>query len=182
MLPGKGGMPMSENGRDLVLKMHQEAVEQYREQKRKERELVEAAFREALARQREKEEQERALVEQVHREAIEQGSVQYLPPGEAPRGVHHSELPEAKAGDPLAEEWNTYRREVGRWLAEGLEGRHVLIKGQEVIGVYETSDEAIQEGHKRFLLQSFFVHPIRTEEPYVRMRGINYPWRISHFL
>ena len=35
-----------------------------------------------------------------------------------PGGVHHTELPEAGTGQPLATEWNTYRREVGRLLAE----------------------------------------------------------------
>jgi hypothetical protein len=119
---------------------------------------------------------ERDLVEQMHREAIEQGRVRSLPPRELPRGVHYTELPEAKPGEPLAEEWNTYRREIARWLAEGLEGRHVLIKGEEIIGIYATSEEATQEGFKRYLLQPFFVHPIRTEEPYLRIRGINCPW------
>jgi hypothetical protein len=119
---------------------------------------------------------ERDLVEQAHREAVEAGRVQSLPPRELPRGVHHTELPEAKPGEPLAEEWNTYRRQIGRWLAEGLEGRHVLIKGEEIIGIYATSEEATEEGFKHYLLQPFFVHPIRTEEPYLRIRGINCPW------
>jgi hypothetical protein len=167
---------MSEDGRDLVVQLHREAVERYWQQKQKGRELVEAAFREALERQREQEARENALVEQVHREAIERGRVQYLPPCEPPRGVHHSELPEARPGEPLAEEWNTYRREVARWLADGLEGRHVLIKGAVVIGIYDTCEEAMAAGYERYLLQSFFVHPIRTEEPYLRMRWINYPW------
>jgi hypothetical protein len=173
---------MSENGRELVEQMHREAAERYREQKQKGRELVEAMFREALERDRAQKERERALVEQVHREAIEQGRVQSLPPRERPSGVHYTELPEAKPGEPLAEEWNTYRREVGRWLAEGLEGRHVLIKGEQIIGIYDTSEEARETGLKLYLLQPFFVHPIRTEEPYLRIRGINFPWPTSRLL
>jgi hypothetical protein len=167
---------MSEDGDDLVERVHRAEVERYRQQKQKGRELVEAMFREALERQREEEAQGNALVEKIHREAIEQGRVQRLPPSAAPKGVHYTELPEAKPGTPLADEWNTYRQEVGRWLAEGQEGRHVLIKGVEVIGIYDTSEEARAEGLKRYLLQPFFVHPIRTEEPYLRIRGVNYPW------
>jgi hypothetical protein len=45
-----------------------------------------------------------------------------------PRGVHYTELAKAKQGDTFFHEWNGYRREVGRLLAEGQEGRHVLIK------------------------------------------------------
>jgi hypothetical protein len=122
---------------------------------------------------------ERELVKQVHREAIAEGRLQPLPPYEPPRGVHYTELPEAKPGHPLAEEWNTYRREVGRWLAEGLEGRHVFIKGTEILGIYETDEEARAEGLKRYLLQPFFVHQIRAEEPYVRIRGVSFPWPTS---
>lgn len=167
---------MNPNGPDLVEQLHGEFVERERQRARTGRELVEAMFRAALERQREEEQRQQAMVERVHREAIEQGRLQRPPQPEPPRGVHYTELPEAKPGDPHAEEWNLYRREVGRWLAEGLEGRHVLIKGDEVLGIYATLGEAREEGLKRFLLQPFFVHPIRSEEPYLRVRGINYPW------
>lgn len=173
---------MNENGHELVEQNHREAMEAYHEQKQKGRQLVEAMFREALEREREQKHRQRAAVEQVHREAIEQGRVEPLPPYEPTRGVHYTELPEAKPGEPLAEEWNTYRREVGRWLAEGLEGRHVLIKGKEILGIYDTSEEAREVGLKRYLLEPFFVHPIRPEEPFLRIRGINYPWPTSRLL
>jgi hypothetical protein len=170
---------MNEDGRELVERVHREAIERWREEEAKGRKLVEAAFREALERERAEKQRQRAAVEQVHREAIVQGRLQHLPPPEPPRGVHYTELPEAKPGEPLAAEWNTYRREVGRWLAEGLEGRHVLIKGTEILGIYDTDEEAREVGLQRYLLQPFFVHPIRSEEPYVRIRGINYPWPTS---
>jgi hypothetical protein len=96
-----------------------------------------------------------------------------------PRGVHYTELPEMKAGEPLAAEWNTYRRQIGRWLTEGREGTHVLLKGEEVLGFFDTFEAACAEGVKRYLTESFFVHPIRTEEPYLRIRGINHPWHSS---
>jgi hypothetical protein len=95
------------------------------------------------------------------------------------KGVHYTELPEAKPGESLAEEWNTYRREVGRLLAEGHQGRYVLIKDETIIGIYDTDSAAAEEGAKRYLLKPHLVHPIRTEEPYLRIRGINYPWPTS---
>ena len=78
---------------------------------------------------------------------------------------------------PLATEWDTYRREGGRLLAEGLEGKFVLIKGEEVISLYDTWDAARDDGLKRYLEQPFLVHQVRTWEPLLRMRGYCLPWR-----
>jgi hypothetical protein len=91
-------------------------------------------------------------------------------------GIHYTALPPARAEQALAEEWNTYREEVSRLLAEGLEGRHVLIKGKEIVGVYETWKQAREAGLKRFLSEPFFVHAIRACEPYLRIRGLNHSW------
>ena len=100
---------------------------------------------------------------------------------ERPKGIHFTELPEAKPGDVLACEWNTYRREVGRLLSEGQAGRFVLIKGQEILGLYDTWDAAREIGMQRFLMQPFLVHAIRVEEPYLRIRGVNLLWTNSRF-
>jgi hypothetical protein len=141
-----------------------------------ERELVEQLHREAIDQHRKQKERERALVEQVHREAWEHYGQKPPSPAESPRGVHYTELPEAKPGEVFADEWNTYRREVGRLLAEGHEGSYLLIKGEAILGIYESWDAARQAGLKRFLREPFFVHPIRAEEPYLRIRGVNFPW------
>jgi hypothetical protein len=170
---------MSEIGADLVRMQHEEAVRREREEKERAREEVTAMCRAALDRERVQKNEMKALVERVHRETVESNPVGASPPGERPRGVHYTELPEAEPGSVLAAEWNTYRREVGRWLAEGLEGRHVLIKGESVIGMYATDEEARAAGYQRYLLQPFFAHEIRTEEPYLRIRGVNYPCRNS---
>lgn len=116
----------------------------------------------------------RTLVEGLHREA--QCFADQPPNPIDPPGLSFTELPEAKEGDAFQHEWNTYRREIGRWLAQGLEGRHVLIKGEEIIGIYDTWETAREEGLKRYLLEPFFVHPIRAVEPYLRVRGCNFPW------
>ena len=173
---------MNESGADLVRTQHEEAVRREREEKDRAREEVTAMFRAALERERTQKSEMKALVERVHREAVEPNPVPVLPSRERPRGVHYTELPDANPESPLAAEWNTYRREVGRWLAEGLEGRHVLIKGESVIGMYATDEEARAVGYHRYLLQPFFVHEIRTEEPYLRIRGINYPCRYPRLL
>jgi hypothetical protein len=170
---------VNKDERALVEQVHREAIKRLEEEKERGRQLVEAMVRQAAERERAEQQRQRALVEQVFREAREQGRLQPPPPLEPVRGVHYTELPEAKPGNPLAAEWNTYRREIARWLGEGLEGRHVLIKDTEILGIFDTDEAARSEGLKRFLLQPFLMHPIRTEEPYVRIRGINFPWPTS---
>jgi len=113
ILRGKGGMPMSENGRELI--------------------------------------------EQVKREASEPSTIPY------------TELPDAKPDSPLYHEWNYYRREVGRLLAEGHEGRFILIKGQVVIGLWDTRAAAKAVAVQRYLMQPCLIQQIRSREPLVRL-------------
>src|SRR5437763_17055633 len=89
-------------------------------------------------------------------------------------GIPYGELPAAVPGEVFFAEWNAYLLEIGGLLAAGLEGKHVVIKGNEIIGVHDTWKAAREAGLKRFLDAPFFVHPIRAEEPYVRLPGISY--------
>jgi hypothetical protein len=83
--------------------------------------------------------------------------------------IHYTQLPPAPPDNVLAAENATYRREVGRLLAEGYEGKHVLIKGDTIVGIYDTDEEAMAEGYKRFLMQRpFLVHQIQTWERVLR--------------
>lgn len=84
------------------------------------------------------------------------------------RTIPWTELPPANPSSPLAAEWETYRREVGRLLAEGQEGKYALIKGDEIIGIYETWDEARRVGLAKYLLQGHIVRPILSREPVIR--------------
>jgi hypothetical protein len=95
------------------------------------------------------------------------------------RTIHYTELPPSQPDDPLNLEWETYRREVGRLLAEGKEGKFVLIKGQEILGLYDSWDAARDAGLERYLREAFLVHPVRTWEPLLRIRGYSLPWPIS---
>jgi hypothetical protein len=71
-------------------------------------------------------------------------------------------------------EWDHYRGEVGQLLTESHAGRHVLILGTEMIGIWDTHEEAVAEGYRRFLGRPFLVHEIQVEEPILRgpFRGI----------
>lgn len=109
-------------------------------------------------------EEGRKLVEEMHRKAAEA-----LPPDfmdrfkREPATIHWSELPPATPGAG-AEEWETYRREVGRLLAEGREGQWALIKNSEIVGFWTAEEEAIVEGCRRFYPQVFLVHQIQERE------------------
>jgi hypothetical protein len=104
------------------------------------------------------------LVARVHREAWERYRQQPPPPPKERPTIHYTELPPAKPGEELAEEWETYRREVGRLLAEGNEGRYILIKGSEIIGIWDDEEDALTTAYKMFPLQSFLIRRIQERE------------------
>jgi hypothetical protein len=156
---------MDEDGREAVEQMHRSTMEPCKEQDVKGRQLVEA---EALKGQREERERQRSLVEQVHRDAIEQGRVQPPPAHERPT-IPYTELPVGSAASPIAGEGDRYRREVGQLLAEGHENRWVLIKGEEIIGIWDTEDDARAVALQKYLMQPCLIQQVRSREPIVRM-------------
>ena len=85
--------------------------------------------------------------------------------------VHYSELADLPADDPLAIELAAYKREAGRLIAEGHEGRFVLIKNGVVIGIWDNWHDAIVAGEARFgVREPFMVHQILTRERVYRLR------------
>jgi hypothetical protein len=99
------------------------------------------------------------------------------PPPVAPPTIHFSELPEAAPGSRGAADWNLYRREVGRLLAEGHEGRWVLIAGEEVVGLWDTEEEANRLRVERYLNRPVLMKQILTREPVVRCMWMLRQWR-----
>lgn len=110
---------------------------------------------------------EHALVEQIHRQTIPQGLVQPLPRPEPPT-VHYTELPDGSPDSPIAGEWNLYRREVGRLLAEGHENKWALIKGDEIVGIWDTEKEARAVALRKYLMKPCLIHQVRSREPVLR--------------
>ncbi len=82
-----------------------------------------------------------------------------------PKTIHYTQLPPAEPGDEIGQEWETYRREVGRLLAEGHEGQWVLIKGDQILEFFDTYEAARAAGSRRFLLQPHMIHQVLAEEP-----------------
>jgi hypothetical protein len=79
--------------------------------------------------------------------------------------IHYTQLVEPRPESPNYQELQTFRRELPRLLAEGNEGKWALIKGGQVIGVYQTFDESYLAGRERYLFQPFIVQPVREWQP-----------------
>jgi hypothetical protein len=159
---------MSQTKKDAEEARHREVVQRYREQQEKERALVEQLHRQAVEQCRQEEARARALVEKVHREALERYCAQPPLPSPEPQTVHYLEQPEPKPGDRYFAEWTTYRREAGRLLAEGKEGKYLLIKGEGIVGIWDTRDDAMAEGYHQFGHQPVLVQQLREREPVLR--------------
>jgi len=90
-----------------------------------------------------------------------------MPP--ASMSMHHSELRPHSEDHPLYEEWEVYRREVGRLIADGNEGKFCLISGGCVVGIYDREDVAQCTGYHILHPSRFLVHQIAEREPAYRM-------------
>jgi hypothetical protein len=105
------------------------------------------------------------FIRQLRRELAERTRFAESPPQAKPSTIHFTELPEFNSCDPVAVAWNFYRREVGRLLAEGKEGKWVLIKGEEIIGLWDTLEEAHKFKWDNFPYQPLLLRQVLTREP-----------------
>lgn len=83
--------------------------------------------------------------------------------------IHYSELPASQPGSANAEEWETYRREVSRLLQDGHEGKWVLIKHSNIIGLFDDNGSALREGYRRYQQDGFLIHQVQIREPLIRL-------------
>jgi len=67
------------------------------------------------------------------------------------------ELSLPKNLEVLRTEIRTYLRELPRLLAEGHEGKHALIKGDQVLSLWDTFDDAYQAGCQGFGFDEAFL-------------------------
>ena len=119
---------------------------------------------------------EKELMRQLVEEERARVQPQVMPTPERPT-LHFTELPEDFSNGPISWEWNFYRAEVGRLLADGHEGKWVLIKGEEIIGIFDTEAEADQIRVRRFQMQSVLLKQILVQEPVLRGGGYRRQWR-----
>ncbi len=65
--------------------------------------------------------------------------------------------------DPLHKEIETYNAKLAELIGNSL-GKYVLVKGPEIIGVYDTYADALKIGYERFKLQPFMVKQVAPAE------------------
>jgi hypothetical protein len=57
-----------------------------------------------------------------------------------------------------------YLRELPRLLEEGEAGRHALVKGNDVVGIWDTDGDALQAGYERFGDEQVFIKKIDSRD------------------
>ena len=62
-------------------------------------------------------------------------------------------------------ELEVFHAELPRLLREGHKGQYVLIRGEQVLGVFPTQNEAIREGYERCEIHEGFLTMEITDEP-----------------
>ena len=75
------------------------------------------------------------------------------------------DLPDLPEDDPLAPEWHAFKREIGRLLADGLEGRVALLHGGAVHSIWDTRSDAMNAAFLLFDPATVLVQEI---EPVMR--------------
>jgi hypothetical protein len=71
----------------------------------------------------------------------------------------------------LEQERDFYDAHLEEWLGR-LAGRVALIKGQELIGTFDTVEDAIREGGRRYGLQPFLVRRVENRQEPVKIPAL----------
>lgn len=71
----------------------------------------------------------------------------------------------------LCEERAYYDEQLPSLLSR-FPGRFVLIRGRELVGAYDTQEEALREGARRFGLTPFLVRCVEQSQPEIEGRAL----------
>ncbi len=71
---------------------------------------------------------------------------------------------------PLAEELKTYQQHLDE-LLQTAPGKYALIKGSNLVGLFDHKEDALNEGYRRFQLKSFMVHRVQKDLDNVYVGG-----------
>ena len=65
---------------------------------------------------------------------------------------------------PLQHEFAIYIRELPRLIAEGHTGHYALIKGDEILGLWDTLEGVLEAGYERFGLEPFALYKVNPRD------------------
>ena len=71
----------------------------------------------------------------------------------------------------LEEERQFYEEHLQEWLSH-YAGKFALVKGRQLIGTFNTVEEALGEGTRRFGLTSFLVRQVQRVQPEVKVPAL----------
>ena len=71
------------------------------------------------------------------------------------------EIPEIPEGEPFAEEWRAFKREAFQLVNEGKTGKFAVLKGSQLVGVWDTLSDADLAGRRLFGGAPFLVQEIQ---------------------
>jgi hypothetical protein len=81
------------------------------------------------------------------------------------RTMDYRKLNPIPPGIFLTDEWLTYRDAVECLLNEGNEGKHILIQGSTILGVWDRLEDAQSEAQKLESRKPYFLYRIQAEVP-----------------
>ena len=102
-------------------------------------------------------------------ETVTDESVQDIHKAANMAGTTLDEVPDIPDGQPFAQEWQAFKREVGRLLREGHVGKFAAFKGDRLVGIWDTLLEAVWSGYEQAGDEECLVQEIQL---YVRLK----PW------
>ncbi len=106
-------------------------------------------------------------IEQLRREEFRR--LQLAPRSTVPYATMYcTELPQDTSGGALGREWDFYIRRVAELVAAGHEGRWVLIQGENIVGLWDSAEEANRYRLETFPMQPVLMKQICVREPILR--------------
>ena len=72
----------------------------------------------------------------------------------------------------LEEERDYYDQHLDEWLRQ-YPGRFVLVKGAELVGAFDTMEDALAEGARRFGLTSYLIRRVEPTQPIVHIPALS---------
>ena len=82
-------------------------------------------------------------------------------------------LPPGWVTGPLAEELRTFYAHKAE-LLETAKRRYVLIKGDDVVGLFDYQEEAFSEAYRRFRLSGFMIKQVQEHEEVITIGGSSF--------
>ena len=76
-------------------------------------------------------------------------------------GPNIEEVPDIPQREPFAEEWRAFKREAPRLVSEGKAGKFAVLKGDDLVGVWDTLSDADLAGRRQFGGAPFLVQEIQ---------------------